>query len=50
VWKCLDGQHTYNDILTEVQEKSENVPDEASTHIRELIQDLVKNGLAGYQF
>lgn len=49
VWKCLDGQHTFNDILTEVQKKCENVPNEADIHIRELIQDLIKSGLAGYQ-
>jgi SynChlorMet cassette protein ScmD len=49
IWKRLDGQHTIQDILKELHENCEGVPDEAEEHLRNLVQDLVERGLAGYE-
>jgi len=49
VWKCLDGQHTIKNILTKVHENCADVPEDVEDHIKELIQDLVEHGLAGYE-
>jgi len=49
IWKRLDGQHTIQDILKELHENCEDVPDEAEEHLRNLVQDLVERGLAGYE-
>ena len=48
VWKRLDGKHTREDILKELYENYEDIPEEAGEHIREFIQELTENGLAGY--
>lgn len=50
VWQRLDGNHTVADILEELRANWQEVPEEAETHIREFIDDLMRNGLAGYQF
>ena len=49
VWKRLDGKHTVQDILTQLQENCEAVPDEAEDHINQFVQDVVDKGLAGYE-
>jgi SynChlorMet cassette protein ScmD len=49
IWKRLDGQHTIQDILKELHENCVGVPDEAEEHLRNLVQDLVERGLAGYE-
>jgi SynChlorMet cassette protein ScmD len=48
IWKLLDGQHSVEDILKELHDRCENVPDEAEQHVRDFIQSLVGRGLAGY--
>lgn len=50
IWKRLDGQHTVQDILAELRENCNNVPDDAEEHINKFIQDLIERGLAGYEF
>ena len=49
VWKRLDGSHTELDILQELKEDCENVPDNAAEHITEFVRDLVLRGFAGYE-
>jgi SynChlorMet cassette protein ScmD len=49
VWKRLDGVHSPADILRELREDCDNVPDDAGEHIDEFIQDLVRRGYAGYE-
>lgn len=49
IWKCLDGRHTIRDILKEVHENCEDVPDEAEDHLNGFIGSLVDQGLAGYE-
>jgi SynChlorMet cassette protein ScmD len=49
IWKHLDGKHTVADILENLQANCQEVPEEAEAHIREFIDNLLKNGLAGYE-
>lgn len=47
VWKRLDGHHTLEDILIELRQKFEQVPEEAQEHCMEFLDDLVRHGFAG---
>jgi SynChlorMet cassette protein ScmD len=49
VWKLLDGAHTLADMLVRMRESAEDVPDDASDHVSEFVNDLVKRGLAGHE-
>jgi SynChlorMet cassette protein ScmD len=49
VWKLLDGKHSEEDIVKELKEACEDVPEESATHVREYIKGLVGQGLAGYE-
>jgi SynChlorMet cassette protein ScmD len=49
IWKRLDGNHSVKDILQDLQEGYEDVPDEAEGDLQEFIEDLVQRGLAGYE-
>jgi SynChlorMet cassette protein ScmD len=49
IWKRLDGHHTIEDIVKELRENAEEVPEEAEDHIKEFIKDLVDQGLVGYE-
>jgi SynChlorMet cassette protein ScmD len=50
VWQRLDGKHTIQDILSELQDSCQEVPGEADSHVQEFIDHLLKNGLAGYEY
>jgi SynChlorMet cassette protein ScmD len=45
VWKCLDGTHTIQDILKELRENCEGVPEDAQDHLKEFIGSLAEQGL-----
>jgi SynChlorMet cassette protein ScmD len=49
IWKRLDGNHSLKDILRELQEGCEDLPDEAEGDLQEFIEDLVRSGLVGYE-
>ena len=49
IWKRLDGLHTEEDILKELIEECEDIPEDAATHVTEFIEDLVNRGFAGYE-
>ena len=49
VWKRLDGKHTVQDILKELREESDDVPETAGHDIEEFIEELVEKGYAGYE-
>jgi len=49
IWKRLDGNHAVKDILRDLQEGYEDVPDEAEGDLQEFIEDLVQRGLVGYE-
>jgi len=49
VWKHLDGQHTIQDILKELNDACEAIPEDAEDHLKDLIKDLADKGLVGYE-
>jgi SynChlorMet cassette protein ScmD len=49
IWKRLDGNHSLKDILKDLQEGYEDVPEGAESDLQEFVDDLVKRGLAGYE-
>ncbi len=49
VWKRLDGEHTPTQILNDIKNHFEDVPDDARSHLQEFIQDLLNRGFAGYE-
>lgn len=50
IWKHLDGQHTPEEIYQDLKANCHDVPQEAETHVKEFIDDLLANGLAGYAY
>jgi SynChlorMet cassette protein ScmD len=48
VWKRLDGNHSIQDIVKELNDTCEGVPEGAEEHLSNLIKDLVEKGLAAY--
>ncbi len=49
IWKCLDGEHTIQDIMAKLREECDDVPDEAEDNVRSFIEDLVERGYVGYE-
>lgn len=49
IWKCLDGKHTVEDIIKELRENCEDVPEDAASSVSEFIQELLERGLAGHE-
>ncbi len=51
VWKRLDGEHTVEEVVTELREKGcKDMPENAVDRIQTFVADLEENGLAGYEF
>ena len=49
IWRLLDGHHSINDIVEELRDNFESIPEEAEEHIIDFIQALVELGLAEYE-
>lgn len=49
IWKRLDGKHTIQDILMELRESCEDMPDTAEQEIKVFVEGLVEKGYAGYE-
>lgn len=49
IWKQLDGLHSEKDILKELQQHFENIPEGAEAHLKGFIQSLIEQGLAEYR-
>ena len=47
IWKRLDGKHTAQDILRELHENCEDVPENAEQEIKDFIQELEEKGYVG---
>jgi SynChlorMet cassette protein ScmD len=47
IWKRLDGQHTIKDIMADLDENCEDMPEDAEDRVGEFIQELMAQGLAG---
>ncbi|HJO93534.1 MAG TPA: SynChlorMet cassette protein ScmD [Victivallales bacterium] len=50
IWKKMDGKHSLEQILNDLEEACEDgIPDDAPLHIEEFVTDLEKRGLIGYE-
>ena len=49
VWKCLDGKHTIKDIMAELRENCDDMPEDAEKLVETFVKDLVERGFAGYE-
>lgn len=49
IWKNLDGHHTIEDIISNLTQNCENVPESVTHDVNEFIDELVKKGLAGFE-
>lgn len=49
IWKLLDGKHTLQDIMVELRENCEDMPEDAEKGVTDFIKDLVERGYAGYE-
>ena len=48
VWKLLDGQHPVEGLVERLRERAENVPEDVRDHIVAFVDELVGEGLAGF--
>ncbi len=48
IWKCLDGKNTIDDIVAKIKSDCTDVPDNAADFVNNFIDELIENGLAGY--
>ena len=49
IWKLLDGKHTIKDIMAELNENCDDMPEDAEKLVETFIKDLVERGFAGYE-
>ena len=49
IWKLFDGQHTPEDILKEVRENCDDVPEGAADHLKAFTDNLVERGYVGFE-
>ncbi len=49
IWKRLDGKHTVQDIMAELREDCEDMPEDAEKRVTDFIKDLIERGYAGYE-
>ena len=47
IWKRLDGQRSAAEIIGELRQQCDDVPDEVDEHVNALIADLASEGLVG---
>lgn len=52
IWKRLDGGHSVEEIATELKNAAENAPEMEVVlgDSQEFIDDLIKHGLAGFEY
>jgi len=49
IYKRLDGKHTVQDILKDLRETCEDMPENAEQEVKEFIEGLVEKGYAGHE-
>jgi len=47
IWKCLDGNHSFADIVSKVKQEFENTPEKIEQDVREFLDELENKGYAG---
>lgn len=49
IWKHLDGKHTLDDLLEELRDCCESVPESARADVSRFIGELEKHGFVGHE-
>ncbi|MCJ7824049.1 MAG: SynChlorMet cassette protein ScmD, partial [Anaerolineales bacterium] len=49
IWKQLDGKRTFDEIVAEIGEQYEGVPESAPEELKTFIKDLEEGGFVGYE-
>jgi SynChlorMet cassette protein ScmD len=49
IWKRLDGKHTIKDIMKEIQENCEDVPENAEQEVNDFLDELINRGYVGFE-
>lgn len=49
VWKLLDGKRNLDDIVSEIGQQYDEVPEAASEDVTQFIDDLAEGGYVGYE-
>ena len=49
VWKLLDGKRSVEDVVSEIGQKYDNVPEAARDELMKFIEDLAAGGYVGYE-
>ena len=47
IWKQLNGKNTTSDIIANLKENCDNVPDNAEKYVEDYLNSLFEKGLAG---
>jgi SynChlorMet cassette protein ScmD len=49
IWKLLDGEHSVEQIVSEISDRFADVPEAATEQVIAFIDDLGKRGFVGYE-
>lgn len=49
IWKRLDGHHSLEDIIGDLQETCDGMPEEAQTYVETFIKELMDRGYVGIE-
>lgn len=49
IWKLMDGRRNINDIVKEIKESFDDVPESVVEETKKFINDLVKTGFVGFE-
>lgn len=47
VWKLLDGTRNMDDVVKEIRQSYDNVPQEVDEHVKQFVDVLQKTGFVG---
>ena len=50
IWKRLDGHHAFEEIMADLHQKFEKVPETAQEDCMEFLDDLLKRGFTGSEY
>jgi len=49
IWEKLDGKHSRENILKDIRNEYDEVPEEAPAQLNNFLSDLAKRGLVGFE-
>ena len=49
VWKLMNGNYDLDEILAQVKDQFNNVPDNATEEVTAFVDDLAERGFVGYE-